>query len=132
MRLQAVQGVIFILYGIVRWFARDNTDALFALMCFLYFFQSFGAGIGNYIVSSETYPVEVRSTFAGLSAAMGKMGAVVGILLFDSLLSLHHGTSITMFTCAGVCLMGVIVSTVLLEEQSELEKDEESKTPLMS
>lgn len=45
----------------------------------------------TYILSSESFPSRVRSTFSGISAAMGKLGAVLGASSFDLILTAGEG-----------------------------------------
>ena len=42
-----------------------------------------GVNVSTYVLPTEAYPVEVRSTFFGLSAAMGKVGALLGTYAFQ-------------------------------------------------
>ena len=56
-----------------------------ALYCVLY--GSFWVSkITLYVMPTEIYRVEVRSSLNGLSAAFGKVGAIVGSVCFDSML----------------------------------------------
>ena len=54
-----------------------NPNLLFAFYCLLLFFLTFGPNVTTYVLSAEVYPKEIRSTFNGISAAMGKLGAIV-------------------------------------------------------
>lgn len=47
-----------------------------------YFFSNFGPNSTTFILPSESFPWEVRSSLNGFCAAMGKFGAVVGSSMF--------------------------------------------------
>lgn len=50
-----------------------------------FFFQNFGANATTYIIPSIVFPTEQRATCHGISAAAGKLGAILGAQLFLSL-----------------------------------------------
>ena len=43
-----------------------------------FFFSNLGPNTTTYVLSAETFPTEIRATCHGLSAAAGKLGAVIG------------------------------------------------------
>ncbi|KAK4688773.1 L-lactate dehydrogenase (cytochrome), partial [Tremellales sp. Uapishka_1] len=47
------------------------------------FFQQFGPNCTTFLVAAEVYPVSVRATAHGLSAASGKLGALVPSVLYS-------------------------------------------------
>ena len=51
-----------------------------------YFFTEFGPNTTTFIYPAEIFPVEVRTTGHGISAAAGKMGAFAGAYLFPVML----------------------------------------------
>ncbi len=65
---------------------RDsNVDLLFTLYCLLLFSLSFGPNLTTFVLPAQTYPKSVRATFNGISAACGKLGAVVGVYMFGAM-----------------------------------------------
>ena len=54
---------------------------LFFLFCVMTFGINSGPSVTTFVLPSETFPAEVRSTFNGLSAAMGKTGATTATFL---------------------------------------------------
>mmetsp|Transcript_81630 Transcript_81630/g.231459 ORF Transcript_81630/g.231459 Transcript_81630/m.231459 type:complete len:487 (-) Transcript_81630:175-1635(-) len=117
-------GVLCAVMGVLCNHYPDQTTLIFLTFCAMYSFLMFGFGPCNYLASSEHYPVGVRSTFAGFSAACSKLGAIVGIIWFDWCF-LKYGTGATLYGCAvwfAVCFLW----TVFLapeDEDSELFKD---------
>jgi len=56
----------------------------------------------------EIFPKEIRSSFHGVSAGMGKLGALLGSLLFTQLNSIS--ISLTFLACIMSCFLGVVVT----------------------
>lgn len=71
----------YIVIGLIVGLAWDHIIKIPALFVVLYgllaSFGNFGPGSIMGLVSSECYPTALRGTFYGLSAAIGKVGAVV-------------------------------------------------------
>ena len=107
-----------------------------------YFFANFGPNSSTFLMPVEAFPTRIRSTAHGISAAMGKLGATAGSY---GLLSLWYGycnsaptandcstVSITssqtaqneaangamavMAVCAGVSLLGNVMTTLFVKE----------------
>ena len=55
---------------------------MFAVYCFLLFSLSFGPNLTTFVLPAQTFSKKTRATFNGLSAAMGKMGAFLGVYIF--------------------------------------------------
>ena len=50
-----------------------------------YFFTEFGPNMTTFVLPSELYPVNMRTTGHGISAGIGKLGAFIGVFLFPVL-----------------------------------------------
>lgn len=74
--------------------------AQLALLAVVNFYINWGCSITTFILPSVVFPPSVRSTYSGISAAMGKVGAVGGIYLMKAVLS-NWGLA-PMMVCAGV------------------------------
>src|SRR5277367_5295043 len=61
------------------------TNGLFALYVVAQFFFNFGPNTTTFIVPGECFPTRYRSTSHGLSAATGKLGAVIAQVVFGPL-----------------------------------------------
>jgi MFS transporter, PHS family, inorganic phosphate transporter len=55
------------------------------LYCFANFFQNFGPNTTTFIIPGEVFPTRYRSTAHGISAASGKLGAIVAQVGFARL-----------------------------------------------
>ena len=79
-----------------------------------FFFVNFGPNTTTFLIPSEIYPTNIRATAHGLSAAIGKVGAFVGVFLLPILLK-HQGLSFTM-TMLGIVSFVGIGATMLVPE----------------
>ena len=65
------------------------SDAFVFLYCLADFFQNFGPNTTTFIVPGEVFPTRYRSTGHGISAASGKLGAVIAQVGFARLKNIH-------------------------------------------
>lgn len=96
-----------------------------------YFFTEFGPNATTFVYPSEIFPVRVRTTGHGIAAAMGKMGAFVGVFTFPFFMS-WHGLPAAEGAAAIVSALGIAVTTFLLPEpkgKSLEEITEQALTP---
>ena len=82
---------------------------------FSFFFTEFGPNATTFVYPSELFPVRVRTTGHGISAAMGKMGGFVGVFLFPYLMD-WKGLAAAESAAAIVSVLGLIVTWALLPE----------------
>ncbi|CAA7265545.1 unnamed protein product [Cyclocybe aegerita] len=61
------------------------TKAFVFLYCLANFFQNFGPNVTTFIIPREIFPICYRSTAHGISAASGKLGAIVAQVGFSQL-----------------------------------------------
>jgi MFS transporter, PHS family, inorganic phosphate transporter len=54
-----------------------NQKAFVFLYCLADFFQNFGPNVTTFVIPGEIFPTRYRSTANGISAASGKLGAIV-------------------------------------------------------
>jgi PHS family inorganic phosphate transporter-like MFS transporter len=69
---------------------------------------------------------EIRATCHGISAAAGKLGAVIGSAALAPCLS-AYGLSAVMFACGGVALLGAVTTVVFTKETMGVELGETTK-----
>ncbi|EGN98965.1 hypothetical protein SERLA73DRAFT_108199 [Serpula lacrymans var. lacrymans S7.3] len=84
-------AILFIIMG----FAYDRLNATSAgrnafvfLYCLANFFQNFGPNTTTFIVPGEAFPTRYRSTAHGISAASGKLGAIIAQVGFGKLVNI--------------------------------------------
>lgn len=78
-----------------------------------------GVGLGTYYLPTVLYPVEIRGTFNGLSAAAGKIGAVVGTFMYTPL-NEAYGISSVLWVQAALSFLGAIICTFFLPDDRKL------------
>jgi PHS family inorganic phosphate transporter-like MFS transporter len=64
------------------------TKGFVVLYCFANFFQNFGPNVTTFVIPGEIFPTRYRSTAHGISAASGKLGAVVAQVGFSQLVNI--------------------------------------------
>jgi MFS transporter, PHS family, inorganic phosphate transporter len=58
------------------------------LYCFANFFQNFGPNTTTFVIPGEVFPTRYRSTAHGISAASGKLGAIVAQVGFARMVNI--------------------------------------------
>jgi len=79
------------------------------LVCFgcTFLFSNFGPNTTTFMLPAEVYPTMVRATCHGLSAAAGKLGAVIGTVAFSPCEE-AFGIRVVLAGCGFVCLVGAL------------------------
>lgn len=119
----------YLLFGLIIGCAFDKISKITPLFIVFYglmnCFANAGPGDMLGVVSSESFPTAVRGTCYGLSAAIGKVGAVVGTQTFTPIRD-HLGNRWT-FIIAAICgLAGIVLAWILiphLKESDLMEQD---------
>jgi MFS family permease len=79
-----------------------------------YFFTEFGPNTTTFVLPSECFPASMRATGHGISAGVGKLGAVIGVYVFPIVSNSLHLRG-TLLLTAGVSLLGLALTRVLPE-----------------
>ncbi|MBO0893968.1 MAG: MFS transporter, partial [Acidimicrobiales bacterium] len=79
-----------------------------------YFFTEFGPNTTTFVLPAECFPTSVRATGHGISAGVGKLGAVIGVFVFP-ILSAHLHLRGTLLVTGGLALAGLALTQVLPE-----------------
>ena len=82
-----------------------------------FFFANFGPNSTTFIIPSEVFHTRFRSTLHGVSAACGKLGAIVGAFGFGEL-QLSVGTRATLFGLIVVNILGCLFTFFVPETKS--------------
>lgn len=82
-------AMMAISYGLLFLFPAFTTIAVPFLLLYglSYFFTEFGPNVTTFVYPAEIFPVEVRTTGHGISAAVGKVGAFIGAFVFPLMLN---------------------------------------------
>merc|ERR1711937_935208 len=98
--------IMALLYGGLGIFLpqmEGSSGLLLFVYGLTYFFSNFGPNSTTFILPSETFPEEVRTSLNGVSAAAGKCGATLGAAAFKPLVN-TYGAGVVFDLCAGVAL----------------------------
>merc|ERR1711987_29441 len=93
-----------VFYGFLALFLDDlksQSVVLLIIYGLTYFFSNFGPNSTTFILPSESFPVEVRSSLNGFCAAMGKVGATVGSACFKPIV--NNAGAETVFWLCTIC-----------------------------
>lgn len=94
--------------------SHNQPQTLFGLYCVVYASLNFGAGITTFALPAALFPKEIRTTFNGLAAAMGKTGAVLSTFTFY-LIAEQAGYPALLAICAALSFFGVVFTFVLID-----------------
>ncbi|KAL0459408.1 UNVERIFIED_CONTAM: Inorganic phosphate transporter 1-4 [Sesamum latifolium] len=65
-----------------HWTKPDNRIGFVVMYSLTFFFANFGPNSTTFVVPAEIFPARFRSTCHGISAASGKLGAIIGAFGF--------------------------------------------------
>ncbi len=105
-------------YGLLFLFPVLTTITVTFLLLYglSYFFTEFGPNMTTFVYPAEIFPVSVRSTGHGISAAVGKIGAFIGAFLFPLMLSSPAFRLPGAMGIAAIVVLGGFLITFLLPE----------------
>ena len=93
---------------------------------FIYFFSSFWIQFGpnstTFLVAGEVYPAPVRATAHGLSAAMGKCGALTATVLYN-----YFGSRTKFWVVCWFGLIGFCLTVVFIPDTTSLDLREQER-----
>uniref|UniRef100_A0A7S2ALL9 Major facilitator superfamily (MFS) profile domain-containing protein n=1 Tax=Octactis speculum TaxID=3111310 RepID=A0A7S2ALL9_9STRA len=125
----AICAIITAIFAYTLEYHSSYHTVNFVLLCSLYFMQGFGGGICNYCLCTDMYPLEVRSTFSGISGGIAKFGGVLGIVYMYSVGSVC-GDGITLGIMALLYVVMFIITWVFCDSDSEMRFDQKSDEPI--
>jgi len=92
-----------------------KSNILFAVYLLFYYSVNWGPNMTTFVLPQEIYPIEIRGTFGGIAAAAGKLGALVGIWLFEEVSKIS--TILLLLIVAGLNLAGALISHVCISDR---------------
>jgi MFS transporter, PHS family, inorganic phosphate transporter len=107
-------------YGVLFLFPVLTTITVPFLLAYglSYFFTEFGPNVTTFVYPAEIFPVQVRTTAHGISAAVGKVGAFIGAFVFPILLGSVRLPGAMGFA-AIVSLAGFLLTFILPEPDTK-------------
>ena len=93
--------------------------ALVVLFAAAELFANMGPGVLDFVYLTELFPTSLRASGTGLGTAVSRVGAILGILIFPSLVKAWGlSQALWLFVAAG--LLGLVVSVLLAPETKDL------------
>jgi MFS transporter, PHS family, inorganic phosphate transporter len=91
-----------------------NVAPFIAIFGVSYFFTEFGPNTTTFVLPSEVFPVNMRTTGHGFAAGIGKLGAFVGVFLVPELQT-HLGLRGLLVVSGVAAILGFGLTSVLPE-----------------
>ena len=119
----AAMAILYLVIGVFWRDLRQFPALLVTLYGLSFFFANYGPNTTTFVLPSLVYSPECRSTFNGLSAAAGKLGALTGASLFEAAAD-ALGDAAVMLICAGIAVAALLMTKlfVVVPKQSELDE----------
>ena len=131
-----------------HWTHKDNRIGFVMIYSLTFFFANFGPNATTFVVPAEIFPARLRSTCHGISAASGKLGAMVGAFGFlylaqnqdktktDAGYPAGIGVKNSLLVLGGINFLGILFTFLVpeskgksLEEMSRENEDENGEVP---
>jgi len=110
-----VMMVSFLIFACLIVPLNSNPDALYGIYCLILFSVNFGPILTTFILPSQVFPKEIRTTFNGIAAASGKLGAVIGSYMF-TVIADASSYAVVMILCAILAALGAIGSHYYIDD----------------
>lgn len=109
----AVMGACFLLLAVVPSLTTSVAPFI-AIFGVSYLFTEFGPNMTTFVLPSEVFPVNMRTTGHGVAAGVGKLGAFVGVFLVPQLVT-HIGLRGVLYVAGAAAALGFLLTNVLPE-----------------
>ena len=120
-----VMALAFLVLGLVPGIiALGAPFVIIYGMTFL--FGNIGPNTTTFVLPTELFPTDGRTTGHGIAAGSGKIGAAVSTLLFPTLILLWKAAGLMLFL-AGVAAVGVLVTLLFLRETKQRTLEDASR-----
>lgn len=113
-----------LLFGVLAGdYPHIPTAGKFVCFALAQFFFNFGPNATTFIVPAEVFPSRVRGFAHGLSAAVGKLGAILAAILFNWLAQYKIGLAHTLWIFFGCNILGAVLTFILIPETKGRDAD---------
>eukprot|EP00928_Gymnodinium_smaydae_P072439 TRINITY_DN55798_c0_g1_i1.p2 TRINITY_DN55798_c0_g1~~TRINITY_DN55798_c0_g1_i1.p2 ORF type:complete len:446 (+),score=114.37 TRINITY_DN55798_c0_g1_i1:61-1398(+) len=110
-----IMAVSMSLLGAALQLASDDRRLISVLYALMVLSTNSVCGLTTYVLPQECFPVEIRASMSGVSAAAGKIGGALGVILFTPILA-SHGLPCTMYIAAACQVLGMLVTLAFVPE----------------
>lgn len=104
-----------IVLSILALSTNPNLLMLTVLLSSAILLANMGPGVLNMVYPNELFPTRLRASGVGFAGAISRIGAILGVFVFPTLVK-SFGISSATWMFAGVCMMGLIASLILAPE----------------
>lgn len=108
-----ITGALFVCCGLLK--DTISTPSLVLLYFLSSFFGQCGPNATTFLIPAEVFPTECRTMCHGISAASGKVGALIAAVLFNSLVD-----EMQLFLISGYCSFAAALITFLTIPETTL------------
>jgi PHS family inorganic phosphate transporter-like MFS transporter len=127
--------VYMVLGGFADWIAQF-WPAFVAMYGLTFFLANAGPSTTTFVLPAELFPTKIRTTCHGMSAASGKVGAIIGGMTMAPLLE-FFGVGIALMFCGCLCAAGYLMTVLYVEESvgktlDELVEEDEELAVLLA
>ena len=105
----AAMGILYAIIGTKWSYLRQYPALLIFLYGMTFFFANYGPNTTTFILPSLCYSPEHRTTWNGISAACGKLGALTGASLFKPAAD-DLGDNVVMLICACLSVVAYVLT----------------------
>ena len=102
--------------------SKAHVHAFQAMYFLSSFFNQFGPNAVTFLVAAEVYPTPVRATAHGISAAVGKLGALTAAVLYN-----YIDTQTKFYVVPWFGLAGVVLTFVFMPDTTGLDLKEQER-----
>ena len=126
-------GVTLLVLGVAyNQVKTASITAFIVIFTLMQFFQNFGPNATTFVIPGEVFPTRYRSTAHGISAASGKLGAIIssaGLFQLKDIGGKNAQVPTLLIIFSGFMVIGLIFTFLLPETKGksleELSNDEE-------
>jgi MFS transporter, PHS family, inorganic phosphate transporter len=111
-----VMGILYAFIGIIFHDLEHQKALMIVLYGSTFFFSNYGPNATTYLLPSMTFSKSCRATLNGVSAASGKVGALLGTMVFVAAAD-RFGEQVVMWACAVISFAGVVLTVTCVSEK---------------
>jgi PHS family inorganic phosphate transporter-like MFS transporter len=111
-----VMGILYLCIGIFFDELAGMRLTLLVVYGSTFFFANYGPNVTTYLLPSMTFSEGCRSTLNGVCAACGKVGALIGTMIFATAAQ-RFGEEVVFLACAVVSFAGCIITLLCVSAQ---------------
>lgn len=120
-------AVLLVIVSIAFTELETQVWAFVVLYSFTFFFANWGPNATTFVLPVEIFPTQFRSTCHGISAASGKLGAIIGVYGIGTM-NYNLGTQKTLGILSIFMFLGMIC-TIFIPETKNKSLEDLSVTP---